>query len=595
MIQGFEYRDLGGGVNLGAAATAIQANQFELLENFYPQSTRIRRRGGIRRLTTQGAWDTNITAMFPLKRSDGSWVLLVAGATKFGKMGSDTISNLAGGLVIPNYAFPWTFFAYKDNAYALRRGAGNLIRVTPETALNAGIAPPAAAPTIAEGAAGDITAGVYRAVFTYYNRATALESNPSPESNALTLGASKKIDYTGLTASDNPFVDARRIYRTLAGQVGVYFFTHMIEDNVVTTYTGENVVVADMGRVVSFNNGVPPAALRGGVIFSERLFAHDGKDVFFSEYLLPECFGDESVFPVFPDDGHEIRALHAFGDRLIVGKTNKVHFIVGSGPSSFGLNTLSDRHGCMSHHSMQSAENLLFWYGSGKAVLRSDGTTVKEISDPRVKPILEAIDDADEEYIIGAVLPEKSWYVLSLPISGDNTTSTLVYNYRTDSWSVFTTPVGAPQFLSDAFTETFGHQLYSTHFDGHVYHFADGTYGFDDCSTLGGAITAAFRTKADDFGLPGAPKYFEEIWLLVPQVSGGTITLAALRDQLATAVSRSVTLDISKEWKAYKLAHSRNPGTVLQLQGTYTGETAIDIDQIHAEVGILRRGPGRLR
>ena len=37
------------------------------------------------------------------------------------------------------------------------------------------------------------------------------------------------------------------------------------------------------------------------------------------------------------------------------------HYLVGTDPATFALLTLSDRHGCVSHHSMQSAEGYLFW------------------------------------------------------------------------------------------------------------------------------------------------------------------------------------------------------------------------------------------
>ena len=596
MIQHYDYEDLGGGVNLGAAPAQIPSKQMAALENWYPYNTRLRRRGGVRRLTTGSAWSQNITGMFPLKLANGTWALLVGGPTAFGKYNESTLAvddlTLGSGVVFPASTLPWTFFQYKNYAYAMRRNAGTMIRLTETSANRGGITAPTAAATIAQGAAGALPSGDYRTVYTYFNRATELESNPSPVSNTLSLGASRQIDYTGITASSDPFVDARRIYRTLEDQVGVYFFVDQIDDNVVTTYTGDQVLVADLGRTVSFNNGLPPSQLELGSVWNERLFATDGVDLFFSELLLVECFGDENVIPVFPDDGHRIRALHAFGDRLVIGKTNKVHYLVGTDASSFGIQTLSDKHGCMSHHSMHSAESVLFWYGSGKAVFRSDGTSVTEISNPQVKPLLEAIPDELEEYVVGGVFPSRNWYVLSIPqAAGANNSKVVVYNYKYNTWTVFTHPSDAPQFLQDFFTESYGHVLYSTFYDGHLYHYADDDYTSD----FGNDIVATLTTKADDFGHPSYPKYLTELRLLIPQVNGETILIEVLGGSGSAISSRSGSLDITgDDWKYYKLHTAGAPQSKLQTRLTYSGAPMIDLDQIHFVAGMVNRTMRRL-
>ncbi len=599
-MQGFDYADLGGGLNVDGAKHQIPQKQMPQLKNWYPCGTKLRRRGGVRKLTTAGAWDQNITGMFPLKLNDGTWVLLVSGQDKFGKMASETVADLsmAAGLVPSVNDKPPVFFQFKDYAYWLRPGNTGLVRLTETAAARAGITPPAAACTIAQGAAGDLVTGNYISVFTYYNIQTALESNPSPVSNTLSLAASKKIDYTGISVSSDSFVTARRIYRTLENQVGVYFFVTQINDNITTTLT-EDVTVLNLGRTVSFNNGIPPNTLTKGVIWQERLFATDDVDIFYSELLLAECFGDESIISVFPDDGHKIRGLIAFGDRLVIGKTNKMHYLTGNSQANFGLQTLSDRHGCMSHHSMQVAEGQLFWYGNGKSILKSDGSSVAEISSNRIKAILEDIPDDREEYIVAGVFETLNWYFLSVPQASegtDNNRKVLVYNYKTDAWTVFEHPSDAPQFIGDFFNENYGHILYSTFYDGHIYQYGDETYGTD----FGSPIEAVVATKQDDFGAPGYRKFFDEVWLLMPQVVGGTpLRLEVLRDGLSTAVrDRTVAMEVSdndSRWKVFKLGTARTPGSSLQFRLTYTGEPTVDLEAMHFEVGSLSRMPTRPR
>jgi hypothetical protein len=355
------------------------------------------------------------------------------------------------------------------------------------------------------------------------------------------------------------------------------------------TYNDDNVIIADMGRAVSFDNGVPPAGIDTGVIWRERLFITDGVDLYYSEYELPECFGATSYLPVYPDDGHEIRAIHAFGDRLIIGKTNKIHYLVGADAQSFAVLTLSDKHGCLSHHSMQSAEGQLFWYGSGNNVYRSDGNNVEEVSTIKVRDTLDAIPDEDAEKVVGAVFPSLSWYVLSVPqTSGGNNSVVLVYNYKTDAWTTFTHPSDAPQFLADYFTDDLEHILYATFYDGNIYQYNDDDYTTD----FGTAISAELITRAEDFGFPGFRKYMKEAWLLIPRVSGGTVTLEIYNDEDTSAsISRSPTIDIANSaWKAYRIP-TGTPGTQFRFGLKYAEQQQIDLEGLHFKVDVLRRRP----
>lgn len=601
MPQPFVYSDLGGGINAGAAAATIQSRQMAALVNFYPYDTRLRRRGGTRRVTPV-AWGQNITAIAPYKLEDGTFILVVGGQSDIGKLSSGSLVTMARTpeMTIGSSSLPWTFFQYKNYLYAMRRGTGFMMRISADLATSAGMDAPTTAATLADGGAGVLSAANYRGVFTNYNSLTDYESNPGPVSNTLALGGSKQISWSGIATSLDPFVNARRIYRTLPDQVGVYFKVATIYDNSSTLYVADNVPVANLGAPVSFDMGVPPGNLEYGVIWNERLFATDRRDVYFSEYLHIEGFGDDAIISVYPDDGDEIRALHPFGERLIIAKTNKVFYLVGAGTASsgFGLYVLNDVHGCLSHHSMKSAENQLFWFGSGNAVYWSDGTNVRDISTPQIAPYLAQVSDALAEQVIGAIFPRYNQYVLSVPQTGYTTNRVvLVYNYKDKAWTTYTHADDAPQYIGDYFDANYDHHLYASFYDGKLYDWADESYNYDDDGAVGSPISASFTTKADDFQMPGYRKYFDQVWLLMPRVVGGTpLTLEAIQDELAVADSRTVSLDIAdSEWKAYKLSSNRGPGTRLQLRGTYTGAQQVDIDQILFQIGVLQRGPGQPR
>lgn len=602
MIQDFDYPDLGGGLNADSAPSAIDRSEMQELKNWYPYGTRLRRRGGVRRLTTTNPWDVEITSMFPLKTADGSWVLLVGGPQKFGKLDGSSVTDLTMVTqlnTINSSVHPWVFFQYLNNAYALRKGHNELIRLTSTAAFPAGIEAPSTAMTISEGVAGDLSAADYIAVCTFANTDSGMEGNPSPVSNTLSLAASKTIDYAGIPVSTNPFVNARRIYRTLPDQTGEYFFAFQISNNIDTTYSGENIGVVDLGYSVSFDNGLPPNGLEVGVIWGERLFASDGTDLYFSELLLPEMFSG-NVISVFPDDGHVIRGLLPFGDRLLIGKTNAVHYLVGASAADFALHTLTDAHGVVSHHSFQTAEGLAFWFGTGKAVYRTDGTTVRNISTPKVANYLQAISDDLEERVIGAVYPELSWYILSIPtdqpigMGADPAAVVLVYNYKYGSWTVFTHPDNAPSFLGDFFDSSYAHQLYATFDDNHIYRYQDTTYGLD----YGQSIEASLRIKRDDFGYPGYRKFFKEVWALIPNSTTGQVQIEVFRDDQAAAIldrTASLNFNSNSGWKAWAANTFRKPGSTLDMRLTYNGQPALDLDALHFKMGLLPRGPMRVR
>jgi hypothetical protein len=528
----------------------------------------------------------------------GEWSLFLGGKTTIARFAAGLISALSNidGVAIASSVLPWSMFEYKNTGYGLRK-AEPPRRITVSGYQKAGIVAPSGGPTLADGGAGVLTAANYQAVSTFYNTATGAESNPSVVSNTLALPASRQIGWTGIPVSTNSQVNARRLYRVLPGQAGEYFFVGQINDNVTTTFT-DNVAIADMGDSVSFDNGTPPTGLSRGVIWNERLFATDDTDIFFSEAFLPESFAEDSIIKVFPDDGHQITTLFPFGDRLIVGKTNKVHFLIGTDPSAFELRTLSDTHGCMVHETMKSAEGLIFWYG-GDNFYRSDGVGVEAISSIKIRDLLARITSFAG--MSAEVHPKQSLYICHVPLDGALVnTHSLVYNYKTDAWAVFEHPGGtvlsttyshiSPSYMASFYT-SFGVQiLYSLFYDGHLYRYLDGEddYGTD--------IEASFSTKAFGLALQGYLKACQSVSLLCTSIPDEDILLSLYSDfsigesypDLAI-VSRHVSLEGSDRWKHYKLSNLRDPGDFVQLRGKYIGDPVLEIEGISLSVLELAR------
>lgn len=586
--------DLGGSVVQGRPVAELDKSEWSELRNFYQFGGRLRRRGGIRRLTTS-PFDEPITGLASYKPEilpPGGIDMVVGALTQLGILVGSSISPIPfqTGFSITSSTRRWVLFQYKNVLYGIREGA-NLVRSDGTYVGPGGIAAPLTAPTLADGAAGDIPAAAFRGVYTFYNPITNLESNPSPVSNVLTHAGSTKIDWSGIGISSNSQVTARRLYRSLPDQSGEYFRVATINNNTDTTFIGDNVLAQDLGDAVSFDNGEPPINLTVGDVWQERLFVTDGRDVFHSEDGLIEAFDPDSVIPVSPDDRHEIRAIRAYGDRVIFGKTNGIHYVTGVFPFSFG--TLTDRHGCVSHHTMKVAEGYLLWLGPDN-VYRSDGNNVTGIANVKLRGVIATLSNPTFAELArnatATVYPALGWYVLSFGFAD------WIYNYRTDVWCSVTRGDGSPsstaQAYGDFFTGDAAQHIYITDDAGHVYRFHDTDYGFDDsASALGSPIVAHAETRG--FADAATKHIIERVSLLTPFRYSEMITLGIVSAPATwpsgAVKSRTVSLDYEPDWKLYSLSTRHAPQSMSQLHIEYSGETAIEIDGYAFDIYPLNR------
>jgi hypothetical protein len=596
-----DFLHLGGGLNQGVPPSHLQKEEFSVLTNFYPFGSSLKFRSGVTEESTT-EFDEDVTTIFPFQQANGDWILLVASESNIGKLdeGSGAIVEIpvVDRTADPPYfadSRPWIFKQYKDVVYGVRRQNGYPKRITADAVFDAGIAAPDTAPTIADGGAGALAAGSYYAVVTFYNTDTDVESDYSPVSTVATLAADKSLDWTNIPVSDNPQVNARRLYRctpqATAEDPATYYFVATILDNVTTTYSGDEVIAQDLGTAVGTDNGLPPDTAFLMESWRERCWLWDGETLYFSEFGKFENFGATHSILVYPDDGHEGRALHAFGDRLICGKTRGIHYIVGTDPQNFSLQTLSDKHGCYSHHSMQSAEGILLWYG-GDNFYRSDGSDVRAISTFKIKTILEAIPDSRKEYVVATIRPDLSWYIVTVPTDENGGMVTLVYDYKADAWAKFehAAPATGPNFVIQGFNEEYGQQLYASFPDsGHVYNYLDDTTYQD----VGETYTATARSAAfgqQQMGFLRYPKYF----YLQSTAVARTFTLNLYRDLSSTAVKTrtSLTLNSARDWKQYSSRCQDFPGALWQWEIVYEGGAALELKAVSVDVLTTRRTVG---
>lgn len=584
MARRFEYRisDFSGGRNGGVSPSSLSPRELAEVRNYYVYGRHLIRRQGSIKITITTPSEL-ITGLFALKLSTGSWALIALHKTGISRVASAVLNALtnADSVTIPTSESRWQARQYKEVGYAVRQGVTGMLRFDRNNFYQAGIAKPTSSTTLASaGGGGSTEAGAYIGVVRFVDLDTDNESDPSPVSNTLTIVDGDIRRWTNIPISTDAKVNARRLYLTLPNQTGEYYLVATIADNTTTSYD-EGASLADFGAQASFRNGTPPELqFRAIALWKERSWLSDSVDVYYSEIGLVECFDEDNFIQVYPDDGHQIIVLHEFGDRLVVGKTNGIHFITGTDRSDFAVSTLSDRHGCIARDSMKSAEGLLFWY-SGENVYLSDGSTVRAISDPQIRDILDEIPESYKANVVAAILPRLGLYLLSVPQDSTGVpTKLLVYNYRRPAWSYFDYPLGAPWVMGDFYDEQLEQVVIASFYSQFDIYNLTPEPELDVGEDAGTPITASFTLGALDFGAPG---HFHAVKNLLVECQdiGANMTVELLRDQEASASkSRSIYLYQGRRLKRYSMSGFAEKSLQTQLRFTYTARPAQRVEGV---------------
>lgn len=582
-IQKFDLLQVNGGVNQGDDPMHIEDTQLQESWNMYPDGKSCKRRKGLTKLTeTPNSED--ITSLFAHKTSLGVWTLIAGGRTKFSKKsgtGFAAIPHVEGpATIFTDDGHPWVMKQYKDVVYAARENAGTLKRTDGSTIGNAGIPKPSTAPTLTKLAGGALTAGNFYGVVAYANGSTGTESDFSTASAICTTsGADLQITWSAIPISTNSQVNARVLYRTLTNQTGEYFEVAQINDNFTTTYV-DNVVDDDLGEAVSLDNGAPPNTVKFIEVFSERLIVTDGVDLYISRAAFPEQFAEDYFLTVAPDDGHEIRGILAMADRCLVGKTNMIHYLVGTDESDFEVHILSNKHGMASGHTAKVWESTGFWYG-GDDFYYTDGSSVKSIGNPKIRDFIKAIPQTYQEYAVSWVIPKLFWYVTTVPQdeSGENTYE-LVLDAKSHTWSPFEHgALKAPAYAGEFFDTDYGRVIYAVFYDGQIYQWH---LGSDDA---GEAITCRVKMKSFGFDSQGFLKAMRRVNILTPRISE-VLTARLYRDDDSSHIRErtGISLDTRNRWKRVGLSNKNYMGTTVCLELEYEGMSDFEVNGLSFEI-----------
>jgi len=194
------------------------------------------------------------------------------------------------------------------------------------TVRNAGVDPPASAPTIADGGAGSLT-GTYYGKVTYVNDDGA-ESNASSASGSLVI-TSKQIAWSGIPTGPAGTA-SRKLYRTKAGG-SVYYLIATIEDNTTATYTDTTADTA-LTTLMEDDNNIPPGA-KIVFEFMNYMFyvaADDESQLWFAKVGQPEQVPNIATSMFFKSMPGAILGIEATHNALVVGGEDFVDPIIAT-------------------------------------------------------------------------------------------------------------------------------------------------------------------------------------------------------------------------------------------------------------------------
>ncbi len=526
-------------------------------------------------LTSSGAYYSDVTGGSP-----STWTLC---------------DGTSGKEFVATHAYERAAFVnWKQNLFALctESGGDATLKMFTDQAKyrDPYLAAPTSAPTVATGAAGDLTGDYYYKVcFRSTRRSEAADytiiSNPSPASS-LVQPSSQKVNLTNIPVSSDPDATNKYIYRTKAGGSVYYYVTSIT--NATTSYT-DNTTDDNLGAALHDEDhttltdliSAPYYAIEG---HRDRLFVATGKTIAFTEPDEPYYWGYSSdsgrttntmTLPMV--EGEEIRSMASINGVLIIATSRSLWELVGYYRDTWELHQVANV-GCIAPMSFAKTPYGLI-FASDTGVHLYDGERLTEIS----LPIRNRLEGQMHSYARGVWHYDR--YLFATGSAG-----TFAYFPGTKAWTEYTT-TGWP-------THQWVHSvLYSSYFpqaliavdntSGQLVELLkDGTY-----ADLGNAYTAQATTGV----LPIAPmqqKSFKRIYLTAEAGGSSTIEVKISLDDGTVTDTSSFTTSSSVDRYAEALpAGIVGEEASIDIQHKLSTGSEIAISEVGLDYRI--RGAGR--
>ena len=306
------------------------------------------------------------------------------------------------------------------------------------------------------GSGGNLGAGDYSWVYTFYDGETGSESDPSIASVSTTAAANDEATVTQIGISSNDRVNVRRVYRTLVGG-GTYYLVAPINDNVATEFV-DNVADASLTAELNMDQGVSEL---GDVIvsFKQRVFLSGDVNfpnrVYYSRTDRPDNFPSTNYLEVGTSDD-EVRNIIEFEGKLYFMQSATISGLYGSDESTFAYHQTRSHVGLSARWTAAAGPDGIYFL-SHDGVYRFDGLKSMKVSEPIDRSFgvtasdwCEIVDQDTVEDVARGVFMQGKYYLV-LPMrdgAGTVTRRLLSYDVFDQSWLSYS--VEADSLLGDA-------------------------------------------------------------------------------------------------------------------------------------------------
>jgi len=420
-----------------------------------------------------------------------------------------------------------------------------------------GIIAPSAPPTLNAETTGDLVAGSYSWVYTYYNSESGHESDPSLSySKDVTDGQGITLN---ITESLDDQVDRIRIYRTVVNGA-IYLLEEEITST--TTYTSDATDTL-LGLPVETDNA-PPPILRGLAYHKGRVVGWGNPEnksyVYFSNIDEPESWDDEDIRDVGTRDGYNINGIYTFLDYVLVFKERNHIYVLDdvtfADISSVNIIKANTDRGCGAYRSIAQIKNFIMFMTDQNTVesyVAADPDTVYKYDMLQTIDVSEKIKgqikDISTDICAAAVFDD--CYILSSPTKN----MVLYYDFDLKSWWRMDN-MRVYKFLKD------GDTLYGAFNDGKVYKLFVGET--DD----GTAVTSYWKSKQFDIELPNNWKRVRRLYLNFAGEIRGDVDVTYYKDYSLAATTEAISLASSTSfWGTFDWAEEDWAGTPVAVQG----------------------------
>ena len=487
------------------------------------------------------------------------------------KNGTSLLTGLSGTLRTSLLAMrplqdttTWTFIA---DLSGLRKEVGGTVRTW-------GIAPPGTAPVLAAGAAGALS-GVYNVSYTYVRldgTAVAHESNPSPTSLDVTVTATT-ISVSGLTASTDPQVTHKRLYRTVNGGS-----TRLFDQQITNATTTATLSVADtgLGSAVATDNDRPSLA-SVAVLHQEHVFLLDPANpdyLWWSKRFRPESVPTTNFLRI-GSSADPLHGLVSLVGLLGVFTLKTKYRVLGNDTSGFvHQEALSSRGTPAPQAALVTEKGCLFVARDG--LFRTNFVQEDEELSGLIAPLFEGLTVNDylpinwDAASTMALAYWKQRLYFAYP-SGDATSPDMlaVYSFHTSQWYFY-------QMTADA--------LYSDEASDQLWAGlgTDITALESGAGDLGQAITMTLEPASRSFQAPFVRKRFDYLRVDATIPSGSLLCEIYLDERLV----QYVLLTGTRTRRLLRL-HGLQ-GFTWRVRLTYTGTADVQIHGVEMQAVALR-------